>query len=127
MCTNKLEKLRWSASVSRKTQTTKNDSRRNTQSKRSITSKDTELAIKKLSKKKSLESDGFTGEFYHTFKEESISVFHKFLPPKIKEVGTLSNLFYDAVFPWHQNQTKILQEHHTPYLLWVNTQKSSVI
>lgn len=45
---------------------------------RIITSQDTELIIKNLSKKKSTEPDSFTGEFYQTFKEKLIIIPLKF-------------------------------------------------
>ena len=42
------------------------------------TSTDIETMIKKLPKDKSLEPDGFTGEFYLTFIEELTSILLKF-------------------------------------------------
>jgi hypothetical protein len=62
---------------------------------RSITQNDTETAIKSLPKKKSSGPDGFTAEFYQTFKEELISVLLK-LFHEIKRERTQPNLFYEA-------------------------------
>ena len=42
-----------------------------------ITSTETEAVIKNLPKNKSPEPDGFTGEFYQTFRRELISTFLK--------------------------------------------------
>ena len=73
-----------------------------------ITSIEIKAVIKNLPKNKSPRPDGFTGEFYQTFREELMPILIK-LSQNIKEKWTLSNAFYKATITLIPNQTKTKQ------------------
>ena len=73
-----------------------------------ITKTDVEAVIKNIPENKSPVPNGFTGEFYQTFREELIPIL-KFIQ-KIAEEGTLSNSFYEATITLIPKQTKTTQK-----------------
>ena len=72
---------------------------------RQITSTEIETVIKYIPTNKSPGPDGFTGEFYQTFREELTPIHFK-LFPNIAEGGTPPNSFYEATVTLIQKPDK---------------------
>ena len=85
---------------------------------RPITTSEIEAVTKNLLAHKSPRPDGFTGEFYKTFKEELTPILHR-LFEKIQTDGRLPNSFYDAsiILIPHPDKDTMKKENFRPISL----------
>ena len=82
-----------------------------------ITSTEIEAVIKKISPKhKSPGPDGFTGEFYQTFREELMPILLK-LFQKLQRKEHFQTHSMRPPLPWYQNQRQHKKENYRPILL----------
>ena len=79
---------------------------------RPITSTEIETGIKNLPTNKSPGSDGFTGEFHQTFREELTLILLK-LFQNVAQGGTLPNSFYEATITLIPKREKMSQRKKT--------------
>ena len=92
---------------------------------RPVTGNEIETVIRNLPTNRSPGLDGFTGEFYQTFREELTPILFK-LFQKTTEGGTLPNLFYKAtIIPTPKPDKDITKNNYRPISLMNKTQKSS--
>ena len=113
--TNKLDNLEEMDTL-RKVQSTKTEQEEIENMNRPIVHNEIESAILKLPTNKSLGPDGFTGEFYQTFRDLTPILLKLF--QKTAEEGIIPNLFYEVSITLTPEQDKDIT--HTPKKLQAN-------